>query len=444
MKIIKENISGWGRFPVSRAKIITPKNIEQLKELISKEKVIARGNGRSYGDSAINEKNTICMKNFNKFLSFDNETGLIVVESGVLLSEIIDTLLSKGWFPLVTPGSKYVTVGGMVACNVHGKNHHKDGSFDSSLEWIEIINYEGKTLKCSRNENVDLFNWTIGGMGLTGIIIKVAFRLRKITSSWIKQRTIVTKNFEDSIEVFEQNLESTYSVAWIDCLAKGKNLGRSLVMLGEHVEDHNLPDDKKTNPFLTKKKFKIRIPFYFPSFTLNFFILKIFNSLYYFLKKLNGKDKIIDWDSYFYPLDCLLDWNKIYGKKGFVQFQCVIPLQNAKTGIKEILETTSSTNSGSFLAVLKRFGKQNSNISFPMEGYTLALDFPINNKNLRLLDELDKIVLKNNGRFYLAKDSRMRSEVFKKSDKRIEQFIKFKNTQIKNKFASMQSERLKI
>ena len=155
MKIIKENISGWGKFPVSRAKIITPKNIEQLKKLISNEKVIARGNGRSYGDSAINEKNTICMKNFNKFLSFDNETGLIVVESGVLLSEIIDSLLSKGWFPLVTPGSKYVTVGGMVACNVHGKNHHKHGSFDSSLEWIEIINYEGKTLKCSRNENED-------------------------------------------------------------------------------------------------------------------------------------------------------------------------------------------------------------------------------------------------------------------------------------------------
>jgi FAD/FMN-containing dehydrogenase len=444
LKITTENISGWAKFPISKAKIITPTTIEQLKEIISSEKVIARGNGRSYGDSAINEKNTICMKNFNKFLSFDKETGVIVVESGVLLSEVIDALLSKGWFPLVTPGSKYVTIGGMVACNVHGKNHHKDGSFDSSLEWIEIINYEGKILKCSRHANEDLFNWTIGGMGLTGIITKVAFRLRKVTSSWIKQKTIVTKNFEDSIRVFEENLDSTYSVAWIDCLAKKKNLGRSLVMLGEHIEDHNLPDDKKTNPFFTKKKIKIRIPFHFLSFTLNFFTVKIFNSLYYFLKLLSGKDKIINWDSYFYPLDGLLDWNKIYGKKGFAQFQCVIPLQNAKTGIREILETTSSKNSGSFLAVLKRFGKQNSNISFPMEGYTLALDFPINNKNLRLLDELDEIVLKNNGRFYLAKDSRMRSEVFKKSDKRIEQFIKFKNTQIKNKFVSMQSERLKI
>ena len=224
-------LGGWGRYPLIETKLKSPTSIDELIQEISKKNSIARGNGRSYGDSSINKFNTISMKKFNRVLEFNDNTGLLVTESGILLSEIIDSFLPKGWFPKVTPGSKFVTVGGMVACDVHGKNHHKEGSFGDYIEWLEIITTNGEIKRCSKKENTELFNWTIGGMGLTGVIINVAFYLRPVSTSWIKQKIITAKNIDHVFDIFEKTFDSTYSVAWIDCLSRKNKLGRSLVIL---------------------------------------------------------------------------------------------------------------------------------------------------------------------------------------------------------------------
>ena len=281
-------------------------------------------------------------------------------------------------------------------------------------------------------------------MGLTGIILRIAFYLHPVTTSWIKQKTIPAKNIDHAIEIFEENLDSTYSVAWIDCLSKGNKLGRSLVMLGEHANISDLNYDMKRDPLIIKSKTKILIPFNFPSFFLNSLTVKIFNSIYYALGKKKKNYKLVDYDTYFYPLDYLLDWNKIYGSKGLAQFQCVLPLKNAKLGIREMLDALSFSKSNSFLTVLKRFGKQESCLSFPMEGYTLALDFPITKKNIDLMKKLDEITLKYKGRFYLAKDSRMNRDTFKKSDIRFEEYKKFRSSKMKKSFSSVQSKRLEL
>ena len=435
-------ISGWAKYPLIDANTVSPNSIDELIKAISKNNCIARGNGRSYGDSSISKSNTICMKKFNRIIDFDEQTGLLTVESGVLLVEIINNYLSKGWFPKVSPGSKFVTAGGMVACDVHGKNHHKDGSFGNYIEWIDLVTSNGEIKRCSKKNNTELFNWTIGGMGLTGTIIRVAFYMHPVRTSWIKQKTIPAKNIDHAFEIFEKTLDTTYSVAWIDCLSSGSNLGRSLIILGEHAEISDLKSDMKKKPLALKNKLKIRIPFNLPSFILNSITVKIFNFFYYLMGKKKEGYKIVDYDTFFYPLDYLLDWNKIYGKKGFAQFQCVIPLENSSVGIRELLETISRSKSNSFLTVLKRFGKQDNYLSFPLEGYTLSLDFPITKNNFELMKQLDEITIKYNGQFYLAKDSRLDKETFKRSDTKFDEYSKFRNSEMKKTFCSSQSERL--
>ena len=435
--------SGWGNFPVHHAQVNAPYCVEEVIEHIRDGHAIARGNGRAYGDSAISTNNTISMKHFNRMLAFDDDTGQLVAQAGVLLADVIHTFLPKGWFPSVTPGTKLVTLGGMVAADVHGKNHHKEGSFGHYIDWLDIITSDGEIQRCSKDQHSELFYWTIGGMGLTGVVLNVAFRLKPVSTSWIKQRTLTANNIEQAIELFEQTLDATYSVAWIDCLAKGKALGRSLIMLGEHAGVDDLPAHYKDSPLDYTKKKKVTVPFHFPSFALNGLTVKLFNKLYYYNGKRQPEHTLIDWDSYFYPLDSIVGWNKIYGRKGFAQFQCVIPLKDACQGMRELLHAISAANSGSFLAVLKRFGKQESGFSFPMEGYTLALDFPISKKTLTLMSQLDEITLKYGGRFYLAKDSRMAESTFKQSESRLSEFTDYRSQHIhKDKFLSEQAKRL--
>lgn len=442
--LISEEISGWGLFPKINVSKQIPRNISELKNAINSSSVIARGNGRSYGDSSINILNTIDMKNFNRFLYFDESQGLLIAEAGVLLKEVIDVFLPKGWFPTVTPGTKFVTLGGMVAADVHGKNHVKNGSFGNHIHWLDIINSDGEIIRCSRENNSDLFFWTLGGMGLTGIILKVAFFLRPVKTSWIKEKTFVASNINQAFEIFENNLNSTYAVAWIDCYSKGKNLGRSLIKFGEHAEKKELNFNKKLKTFTISKKKKISIPFFLPSLILNKVNVRIFNFFYFLKGIISKKNKYVDWDTFFYPLDKISNWNKIYGKKGFAQFQCVIPLSRSKKAISELLNCISYSKSSAFLAVLKRFGDQKSNFSFPMEGYSLALDFPINSDNLFLMKLLDEITIKNGGRFYLAKDSRVKRDTFENSDNRVDEFRKYRDKKLKRKFNSIQSERLNL
>ena len=439
-----EIISGWGLYPRVKVNKKKPKTLKEIRTAISSNSFIARGNGRSYGDSAINKFNTIDMRNFNRFLSFNEKSGLVIAQSGVLLKDILNTFIPKGWFPPVTPGTKYVTLGGMVAADIHGKNHYKFGTFRKYVEWLEIIDHEGRIIKCSREENKELFFWTIGGMGLTGIILNVAFFLKPIKTAWINQRKLVAKNIIQTFDLFESNIKSTYSVAWIDCYSKGPSLGRSVLMLGEHTKIEELRDSNKFNPFKIQKKKKFSIPFFFPPFFLSNLSVKIFNSLYFLISKISTRKKIVDWETYFYPLDKILNWNKIYGSRGFAQFQCVIPLSFSREGITELLDFISNSKSSSFLAVLKRFGKDKSYFSFPMEGYSLALDFPINKENLSLMNSLEEIAIKYGGRFYLAKDSRMKKKVFENSDTRIKKFKSFRRNNLNRYYRSCQSERLEI
>ena len=443
---LNEEISGWGNYPKIKAKKRKPKSIEEIKKYIKINSSIGRGNGRSYGDSSINKNNTIDMSSFNRFLYFNEKNGLLIAQSGVLLVDIIRIFAPKGWFPHVTPGTKFVTVGGMVASDVHGKNHHKKGSFRNFVKWIEIINFEGKIIRCSPKKNKDMFNWTLGGMGLTGIILNVAFFLDSIETTFINQRILVAKNIIETISLFEKNISSSYSVAWIDCYAKDKKIGRSLISLGDHSKKNELDKNKNKNKNYLNISFdkNISFPIYFPSFLINNFTVRLFNKFYFYKGVFSNKQTIIKLNEFFYPLDKILNWNKFYGSKGFAQFQCVIPLSNAEEGISELLKAISNSKSSSFLAVLKRFGKQNEGISFPMEGYSLALDFPINERNLLLMDKLDLITIKYGGRFYLTKDSRIKKEIFDQSDDRLNSFRSFRKTNLDLKFKSSQSDRLNL
>ena len=252
------------------------------------------------------------------------------------------------------------------------------------------------------------------------------------------------QNIFQTFDFFESNIESTYSVAWIDCYSKGKNLGRSILILGEHAEIDDIDNCHKLNPLKIYKMKIFSFPFFLPTFILNNFSVKIFNLLYFFANKISRKREIVDFETYFYPLDKILNWNRIYGHRGFAQFQCVIPISVSREGISELLNTISNSKSESFLAVLKRFGKQESYFSFPMEGYSLALDFPINKENLVLIDVLHEITIKYGGRFYLVKDSRIKKESFEKSDVRISEYREFRQHNLLKHYRSCQSDRLSL
>lgn len=439
-------LSGWGRYPVLDTCVHAPRSLAALHDAVQQTpSLVARGNGRAYGDSAINTTATLETRHLNHMLAFDPEIGQLVAQAGVLLGDVIAAFLPRGWFPLVTPGTKFVTLGGAIAADVHGKNHHKDGSFRSCVDWIDVMDATGSVTRCSATENTGLFEHTLGGMGLTGVITQAAIRLQPVETAWITQTTHAAPTLKSVMDLFEANQDATYSVAWIDCLAGGAHLGRSLVMLGEHAKGADLPADKRQTPFQVPKKSKRTVPFDFPAFALNTFSVRAFNALYYRAGTRKTGQQLVDWDTYFYPLDAILEWNRIYGRKGFAQFQCVLPLESSEAGLSEMLQTISESGARLFLAVLKRFGAQDSVFSFPMEGYTLALDFPINAKTLRLLDELDRITLAHGGRFYLAKDSRMSAKTFSASDTRIDAFRRQRSeNNWQDKFTSAQSERLAL
>jgi len=431
----KVKISGWGGFPKLMLDLINVRNEKHLKIITSSiGKFITRGNGRSYGDSSLS---SICVSNIqnNKILEFDSKTGVIRCESGVLLSEIIEIFVPRGWFLKVTPGTKLITIGGAIASDVHGKNHHKDGCFSTSLIEIRLMLSDGSIVNCSQQECKELFLATCGGMGLTGVILEATFSLKSILSQNIKQTTIKTKNLHQTFDAFEKYADATYSVAWIDCLSKGGSIGRSLLITGEFSDDRDLS-------YSSKKV--VSVPFNFPSIVLNYFSVKLFNALYYFRAKQGVSHQNVGLDSFFFPLDSIDSWNRIYGRNGFVQYQFILPKKESLEGLTKILEKISDAGLGSFLAVLKLYGKENENyLSFPMEGYSLALDFKIQKGLFNFLKELDQIVLEYNGRIYLAKDSRVGKSVFEKGYPNIEKFREFRKSQgMKEKFTSLQSERL--
>lgn len=439
---MKKKIANWGNYPVMESDERFFSFDDQLKKLVKEsDHFIPRGNGRCYGDASLSSS-TINTIKYDKVLSFDTKNGILECQSGLTLDKILEFIVPKGWFLPVTPGTKFITVGGAVGSDVHGKNHHVDGSFSNHIIEMELILADGETITCSPAKNADLFEATCGGMGLTGLITKIKFRLKKIETSYIKQKQIKAENLDEVIRLFDEYNHYTYSVAWIDCLKKGEHFGRSILILGEHAKVEDLPEKLKGDPLKLPAKKSIPFPINLPSWVLNSFTVKLFNFLYYgknFKKEINN---VVSYEPFFYPLDAILNWNRGYGKKGFVQYQFVLPL-HAKQGLIDILNRISDEGLGSFLAVLKVFGKQESMISFPTEGYTLALDFPVRDGLFEFLDELDKIVLKYGGRLYMSKDARMKPEILKAGYPRLNEFWQIvKRYNPKGKIRSVQSDRL--
>ena len=402
-----EKVSNWGNFPAIEAHVLRFQNLNELRqELQQHPAIIARGNGRCYGDASL-QKNIVSTKYWNKFIAFDRQAGEIECESGVLLSKVIELSIPHGFFISVTPGTKFVTVGGAIASDIHGKNHHVDGCFSEHVLHFTLLTESGEIKKCSRDENADLFWPTMGGMGLTGIILTARFKLKKIETAYIRNEAIQAKNLDEIFKLFEESESWTYNVAWLDCLQRGKNSGKSIMLRGEHATLNELPQRLKKNALTPRKKFSFTVPFYFPSFALNPLTIKLFNWFFYHKQLKKHLKNYVDLDQFFYPLDAIQNWNKIYGKKGFIQYQFVIPKANGKEGMRQILETIAKSGNGSFLVVLKLFGRNNplAYNAFPFEGYTLALDFKVNPKLPALVAALDGIVEKYGGRIYRTKDA---------------------------------------
>lgn len=437
-------VTNWGNYPKIEAEFKSFYTEAELKSILkSSEECIARGLGRCYGDSALSST-IVSTTRFNHMLSFDEETGLLECESGVSLEEILDVFVPRGWFLPVTPGTKFVTVGGAIASDVHGKNHHVSGSFSNQIVSMDVMTSDGKVHTCTKRKNKDLFRATCGGMGLTGVVLRASFHLIPVESAYIRQETIKAKNLDEIMEIFEDSVDWTYSVAWIDCLASGENQGRSIMMRGEHAAREELNTaDKKEKPLTLPEKRKLNVPFNFPSFALNTWSVKAFNELYYRKAPAGKTASVIGYDSFFYPLDAIHNWNRIYGKRGFTQYQFVLPKEKSKEGLKRILDVIASSGQGSFLAVLKLFGKQDDLISFPKEGYTLALDFPITPTLFELFKELDRLVLEFDGRLYLTKDVRMDAAMMEAGYEHLEQFKTIKEKMdTRSLFHSLQSKRV--
>ncbi len=431
------SLLSWGNYPkINNKSFCFNKNVT-LKRIIGRHNdLIPYGNGRSYGDSALS-KNIIHVRPYHYFLSFDESSGRLHVQAGVLLSEILDAFVSRGWFLKVTPGTKLITVGGAIASDVHGKNHHIAGCFSECVEMFRLMLPDGEVVTCSKQENTTLFKATCGGMGLTGVILDAKISLKKINSKYINQTTIKTHNLKETFAAFERYKDSSYSVAWIDCLAKNDDLGRCLLMTGGFADDGDLE---------YKLKKKVNIPFNFPSFLLNTWTVKAFNFLYYGKVREIISTQKVDIDAYFYPLDSINNWNKIYGKQGFTQYQFILPKETSFAGLEQVLKAIANSGKGSFLAVLKLYGAANDNyLSFPMEGYSLALDFKIEKGLFELLNKLDEIVLQHSGRIYLAKDARVSKEVFEQGYPQIETFRALrKKLKMNKRFNSLQSQRMGI
>ena len=435
-------LSGWGRYPRADCRVLAPRGEAELRAVLAQEtSLIARGNGRSYGDPALNPRATLTLRQTDRLLGFDPATGMLEAEAGVLLPDIIETFLPRGWFVPVTPGTKFVTLGGMIAADVHGKNHHCAGSFGDHVESLELMLADGRLLRCSPTENRELFDATRGGMGLTGVIRSVRIRMLKVESAWIRQETLKTRNLAQTMDGFEASRGWTYSVAWIDCLAVGKKLGRALLYRGEHARPEELATDKRAQPFAVPPRRPKTVPFDFPGFALNRWSVTAFNALYYAMGR--SGTAIVDYDSYFYPLDAMQDWNRIYGRGGFVQYQCVLPKAASREGLVDMLGRVARAGNGSFLSVLKLLGPGRCMLSFPLEGYTLALDFPATPQTFALLRELDAIVAAHGGRVYLAKDARTDAAALRKGYDGLDAFeAARREADPFRKFSSLQSERL--
>ena len=413
------NYTSWGRYPKATPAAVYRTHWADEPLPRTPHSLLPYGNGRSYGDSCLNDGGALLdMRGLDRLLSFDRTTGVLRCEAGVLLAEILMVVVPMGWFLPVTPGTRFVTVGGAIANDVHGKNHHRTGTFGQHVLRLALRRSDSGVIRCSAAENTTLFHATIGGLGLTGAILWADIQLRPIANSAIAGETIRFPHLDAFFDwSSESDRDYEYTVAWIDCLARGKSLGRGLFMRGNHAA----PQENLPTPRRKARRFPVDPPFPL----VNILSLRAFNSLYYRKQLASVQRTLMHYEPFFYPLDGIHHWNRLYGRRGFLQYQCVVPPECAKESLRALLDTIAKARSGSFLAVLKVFGNRASPglLSFPRPGATLALDFANQGRRtLDLLNRLDQIVAPADGAVYPAKDARMSGEHFRQYFPRWEEF----------------------
>ena len=443
-------LSGWGNYPRETCFASHPDTSSAVRESLlsgDQNSYIPRGLGRAYGDSSLNHDSGVLVQtSMRRMLAFDSQSGVLECEAGVSLAEIIDVFLPRGWFLPTTPGTKEVTIGGAIAADIHGKNHHRDGSFGRFVLDLRLMLANGDEVRCSPQERSELFWATVGGMGLTGCITTARFQLVRVPSAFVAVTYRKTRDLDQTLEVFSnEDQKYQYSVAWIDCLAKGESLGRSVVMLADNAAVEQLPAKYRSAPLVLPRKFPLAVPVNLPSLAIAPWSMRIFNKLYYGVHK--DQQKIVDYNSFFYPLDRIAQWNRIYGKRGFVQYQAWFPRETSRRGLVELLEKIAASQKASFLAVLKSCGAPSGGLlSYLQPGHTLALDFANTGADLReLCGQLDQVLLAHGGRLYLAKDSLMSAESFQAMYPRLAEFRAIKASVDPNcRFNSSQARRVGI
>lgn len=413
--MIARRYEAWGRYPQARQGVLAQhwRNDPLPLPDSPDASVLPYGNGRSYGDVCLNDGNVLIdTRALDRFISFDHHSGVLRCEGGVLLSEIFDLVVPRGWFLPVTPGTRFVTVGGAIANDVHGKNHHRAGTFGRHVRAFELLRSDGSRRVCSPDLEVDFFRATIGGLGLTGLVTWAELQLSRVASPYIDQETIRYGNLDEFFALSaESDRDFEYTVAWIDCLARGDALGRGVFIRGNHAD--TAPARGPRRPHL-----RLAVPVAPPLSLVNRASLKILNTAYFYGHRPGRRSDTVHYEPFFHPLDMVADWNRIYGPKGFLQYQFVVPGQDGPGAVREILERIARAGTGSFLAVLKVFGEQASPglLSFPRPGVTLALDFPNQGpKTFELLAVLDEVVRAARGRIYPAKDARMKGDDFRRA-----------------------------
>lgn len=433
-----QQLNSWARYPkAEHLGVIEPAGAEEARDILMVQppSILPRGLGRSYGDSCLNDQGYLLLtSSLKRVLSFDSETGVIRCESGLTLDELLRYILPNGWFLPVTPGTKFVTVGGAIANDVHGKNHHRSGSFGNHVLTFELLRSDGSKIRCSRTQNIDWFRATIGGLGLTGLILWAEIQLKAVSGPYVNAKVTRFVDLSEFASLSRNSKDSyEYTVAWIDSLATGKSLGRGAFIEGNHSE---WPETNPKNLLHATAGWK-KVPWDMPSFVLSPLSVRLFNQLYYFRQKWKAKAARVHYDPFFYPLDGIHDWNRMYGRRGFIQWQCVIPFDAGYACMATILSEIAKSRLGSFLVVMKEFGSIPAEglLSFPSPGITLAMDFAnVGLKLSRMLDRLDAIVVEAKGRVYPAKDARMSAKTFQMSFPHVSTFTDYVDPKFSSSF----------
>ena len=436
-----EPVSGWGRHPVTLGTVGRP---ERLRLPADGRPVLPRGLGRSYGDAAVpaaSGARVLETVRADRVLSFDADSGTLSCEAGLALEEILRVFLPRGWFPPVTPGTRFVTIGGCVACDVHGKNHHRVGSFGSFVDRLVVQVADGRGVECGPHRERELFLATVGGMGLTGLIAEVTFRLQPVESGWMVVDTAPMAGLAAMLDGLRDAAKDwPYTVGWIDCLARGAALGRGILMRGRHAAREEAPPGPPPEPR------RLTVPVNAPEWLLSPGLMRAFNTAYYWMhaRRPGGSARIVPYQGFFYPLDAIGEWNRLYGRRGFLQYQCVVP-RAAGAAVAELLERLAAAGAASFLAVIKDCGPESeAYLSFPLEGTTLALDLPYRGPATdALVHELNAVVIAAGGRVYLAKDAVTRAEDFVRMVPRLGEWCRVRDTwDPERRFRSAQSVRV--